>query len=646
MRPHYPRLFTRMVSVCHALIVIGAASVSLAGPIQLDTLPKAVRDQFSTLTPAAQTVAQDQLSRMGAFDAQRSVLDQTGRFFIVEDAVTQFPPHAGTVVPHVISNDTITVQPSGFTPQGVPIFHSLPGSVNVIYLNFIGGRIAGTAWNDGFRMPPFDALPYDLDGVAGFSPSEQAAITNIWRRVAEDYSPWKIDVTTEAPVPLSPRTTLIAMITKHVSAAGTPLPNPSAGGTAYLDVCGFANFYYSPALIYYDNLLSGREDVVAEAVSHELGHNFGLSHDGVINGSAYYGGAGSGAISWGAIMGAAYFRSVTKFSNGDYAGANNHEDDLAIIGDCLRLKADDVGNSPDTASPLTKTNGTLSRSGLMEWYTDADVFSIDGVTGLTLTVTPTLSTINSLGNNVDLSLDVFDAAGRKLVSASPNDSSVASLTASNLNSNARYLIRVTSVGNPVTPYSVYGGMGQYTLTGSYTLAPPPPPPPPTNVVIYTVDMNTYPIGWSVNMGGGGWSYGKPSSVIHPQGFAVIGTQITGSGLYSDSLTQNYQAISAAFSTAGFSSVSLSFDRYLGVMADDVVSIMWSDETASRLLWLNTGAVQDTAWTRVTYTLPPEALGKSKVQIRFGIGPTRPGATGAPTNSIGWNIKNIVVSGIR
>ncbi len=42
---------------------------------------------------------------------------------------------------------------------------------------------------------------------------------------------------------------------------------------------------YRPAFVYYNNLGGGREDYVAEAASHEMGHNLGLSHDGVTGGS-------------------------------------------------------------------------------------------------------------------------------------------------------------------------------------------------------------------------------------------------------------------------------------------------------------------------------------------------------------------------
>ena len=40
--------------------------------------------------------------------------------------------------------------------------HSLPGSSHVIYLDFTGAVISGTAWNSS---GPFTAAPYDTDGA-------------------------------------------------------------------------------------------------------------------------------------------------------------------------------------------------------------------------------------------------------------------------------------------------------------------------------------------------------------------------------------------------------------------------------------------------------------------------------------------------
>ena len=58
------------------------------------------------------------------------------------------------------------------------------------------------------------------------------------------------------------------------------MPYNSGGGVAYVGVWGHSDYpaKYSPALVYYDNLASGTT-YIAEAASHEFGHNLGLSHD-------------------------------------------------------------------------------------------------------------------------------------------------------------------------------------------------------------------------------------------------------------------------------------------------------------------------------------------------------------------------------
>jgi hypothetical protein len=70
-----------------------------------------------------------------------------------------------------------------------------------------------------------------------------------------------------------------------------------SGGVAYLNA--YNNPYTMPAFVFPDNLgvgSSGHAKNVWEAVSHELGHNFGLYHHGVINGSSYY--TGGCAAAW------------------------------------------------------------------------------------------------------------------------------------------------------------------------------------------------------------------------------------------------------------------------------------------------------------------------------------------------------------
>src|SRR5262245_160693 len=98
------------------------------------------------------------------------------------------------------------------------IFHSRPGSANVLYINFAGENVTNTAWNTdlGRAVIPAVAFSTDTDPTT-FSDAEQVAIKKIWQRMAEDYSPFDIDVTTERPPSLTSRTAL-ALITRTTDA--------------------------------------------------------------------------------------------------------------------------------------------------------------------------------------------------------------------------------------------------------------------------------------------------------------------------------------------------------------------------------------------------------------------------------------------
>ena len=55
----------------------------------------------------------------------------------------------------------------------------------------------------GFGLPPGYAFaPFDTDGTPStFSASELAVVQDAWQRVAEDYAPFDVDVTTGTRAP-------------------------------------------------------------------------------------------------------------------------------------------------------------------------------------------------------------------------------------------------------------------------------------------------------------------------------------------------------------------------------------------------------------------------------------------------------------
>lgn len=375
------------------------------------------------------------------------------------------------------------------------LLHSRPGAPNVIYLDFDGHTLTGTAWNQSTGRTTLTALPYDTDGVPAlpFSTSELTSIINIWRRVSEDFAPFNVDVTTQLPASFGPRTARV-LITKDSDAFGVAMPWQGAGGVAYIDVFGYSNYtYYQPALVYYNRLGNGREDYVAEAASHETGHNLGLSHDATATAS-YYGGHGAGATSWGPIMGTGYNRAVSQWSRGEYTGASNTEDDVAKITTKLGARPDDASNTSTGAVPLVIGSGGSVTSTTVEndWrntqpqnkgvigsQSDVDVFQFDAGTGaVSLTATPHRMPVNTAGGNLDVQLQLFNSGGALIGTASPNGATGSTLAAT-LPAAGRYFLHVSGVGDPTVPYGDYGSLGQYALNGTIpvTVADTTPPAP-------------------------------------------------------------------------------------------------------------------------------------------------------------------------
>ncbi|MDD5395099.1 MAG: zinc-dependent metalloprotease family protein [Thiothrix sp.] len=380
---------------------------------------------------------------------------------------------------------TVAASPStqAITATEAFALHSKPGSSKVVYLDFNGHAITGTAWNSG-ATATFNALPYDLDGnSASFSAAELSSIAEVWRRIAEDYAPFDVDITTQEPVSFTANTGRV-LITKNTDANSVAMPASTAGGVAYVNVWGASYYsYYSPALVYYNNLGGGRADYVAEAASHELGHNLGLSHDATST-TGYFGGMGSGYISWGPIMGTGYNRNVSQWSKGEYTDASNTEDDVTLIATKLTTRADEHSNTSsgataivaDAAGTITSTtpatdpnNATTANKGVIQSSTDVDTFYFDTSGGnVTLKATPAWQASNTRGADLDIHTALRDSNGSLVIENDKTDDTDAVITTSLLA--GRYYLSVEGVGNLTTPYSDYGSLGQFFLSGSIPVA--------------------------------------------------------------------------------------------------------------------------------------------------------------------------------
>jgi PKD repeat protein len=441
-----------------------------------------LRNRIERLRPEARARAirwMHERFEFPAADLAEIQVDDDGAFFYVEPSPFNCfgPLCPQPVLPEAGDPaDGSFPQLSASAAEDAFFLHSRPGAPNTLYLDFDGHSFSDTAWGSG----TIHAKPFDTDGdPSSFSSGERAAIAEIWHRVAEDFAPFDINVTTEEPASFDARVGRI-LITSKTQTNGSAMPYNSGGGVAYVGVFGFSSYgYYSPALVYYDNLASNAT-YIAEASSHEFGHNLGLSHDGTAN-STYYAGHGSGSTSWAPIMGNSYYNNVTQWSRGEYAGANNPQDDIAIIAGKLGLVPDDHGNDRASATPLAigvdgqvlvsdpeldPHNSYPENKGVIGIVGDWDYFVFEAGAGqVDLTVNPAWQAFyrtSRRGANLDVRAVLQDADGNTLASSDPTSDTFARVTATV--AAGTYYLAVTGVGS--ANYSTYASQGQYFVSGS------------------------------------------------------------------------------------------------------------------------------------------------------------------------------------
>ena len=496
---HKALLTTISALLCSTAIPASATPLEthIAGtPLAMSDLPTSpLRAQIAALPASIQTQALARLSRVQLSKADLSLfkVDPQGNIYVVDSLLRPPPPSAEYQAAHA-SEAALT---ASLSESETFALHSKPGATNVVYLDFNGHTITNTAWNSSYGVTSWTARPYDMDGSpTTFNTTELSNITSIWRRIAEDYAPFNVDVTTQEPTTLT-NTTGRILITPGTDQNGKLLPAGNAsGGIAYVGVWG-ASYYptYSPAFVYSD-MQYNQPDFIAEAASHEMGHNLGLGHDGTST-LGYYGGHGSGYVNWGPIMGASYYIHQSQWSKGEYTGANNTQDDVTIITNKLTLRTDDHGDTAANASTLSisatgsvvsttpqddPANANPANKGIIQSRTDVDAFAFDTAGGtVTLTATPARETTNTRGGNLDVQIVLRDSLGSLIADNDLTDDSHA--TISTTLAAGRYYLFVEGVGNTVTPYTDYASLGQYFINGTI--------PPDTGGVDLTPDAFTF-----------------------------------------------------------------------------------------------------------------------------------------------------------
>ncbi|MFC7485202.1 zinc-dependent metalloprotease family protein [Knoellia sp. CPCC 206453] len=471
-----------IVGASAALIIPAAGAV--AAPSASDPAPgqRGVAALIDRPTPGAQAGRLfagriDELARHNGLPATQlreilasdrtSWVDEDARLYYVEPMSPEMVAQAASRARANTRRPPKPPQPPTGAGPIAPALSSLPGASRVIYIDFNGHTISGTAWNANGGPASVNVTPYDTDGApATFSAAENAVITETWQRIAEDYAPFNVNVTTVDPgadaINRSSSTDLNYGTRLLVDPTSWYQAGCGCGGVAYVGVFDSANSGYNqPALVFTQGVGTGAKNI-AEAGSHEVGHNLGLSHDGT-SAIGYYRGHGA----WAPIMGVGYSKAISQWSKGEYADANQLQDDIVVMGqNGAGVKAADHGTTAATATAITP-GATVN--GVTTTAADVDHFRVQLSAGShTFTASPA-----AVGGNVDIELAVLDSAGGEVGKWNPASGQTSASTATGLGAAGTlnlaagtYYVRVDGSGfaDPLTTgYTAYGSIGAFSV---------------------------------------------------------------------------------------------------------------------------------------------------------------------------------------
>jgi hypothetical protein len=317
------------------------------------------------------------------------------------------------------------------TETDVYKLQSKPGAPTCIYLDFDGEDIGKWGWQY----------------VATTITISNNMVKKIWESAAMDFLPFNVNVTTSLDVFHSYPTT------KRIMQVFMDYNSPS-----WLGIAALNSFGGKPCLVHVTNNPTEAYDYLFRTPSHELGHTMGLSHDGTTAGIDYYLGHGE----YTPIMGSGP-RVFSLWSKGEYAMANNQEDDFAMITTKLGTRPDD--NAQTRYITYTSAGSILNgeNSGMLENENDVDEwnFVLSATGNVNITVDPIFKF-----TDLDVLLIVEDQNGNQIASINPTGSRLANFNQSLSAGTYKLKIKAGSELTPSTGWSTYAVFGYYEIYGN------------------------------------------------------------------------------------------------------------------------------------------------------------------------------------
>ncbi|MCW3073254.1 MAG: hypothetical protein JWP69_323 [Flaviaesturariibacter sp.] len=344
----------------------------------------------------------------------------------------------------------------------VPVFDSYPPTAAspvrpTIFLDFDGQTVSGTQWNN--TAGTINAGPANLS---------TEKITEIFNRIAEDYRPFNINVTTDSTkyfgAPAKKRIRVI------LTSSHTWYSQP-VGGVAYTGSFTWGD--NTPCWVF-TTALGDNVKKISEAGAHEAGHTLGLRHQASYDASCvkisdYNAGTGTGEIGWAPIMGVGYSKNFTTWHLGPTSvGCTTSQSDLGMItrpnANGVTYRTDDYTDGFLGATTAAVTNNEFEVSGVIAQSEDKDMFQFQ-VTNpgrFRLTAVPYSVGTNNSGSDLDLQVQLFDA--NKVQVGSYNPEPLLSSVIDTALAAGTYYLLVDGKGNQFA--TEYGSLGSYALEGT------------------------------------------------------------------------------------------------------------------------------------------------------------------------------------